>query len=282
MSPSPTGLAEVCWAELRPTDDSSEDEDYTQGLNMLVLGLPPRVLRRRQLRHGSATALSAQGGHADTVIIFDWDDTLFCTSALERCGPAELLKLEQLVRATLELALELGTTLIVTNANDGWVQQSAGIHMPRLLPTLKRVPVVSARDVYEDHFPEEPKAWKRETFWKLLRTKKASELNLIVLGDSVCEIEAADIIGKALKHVPLVKTVKFKAEPSTSELLSQLQVIEGELGKLVAENRSTSKALVQDWASCRPHESCRWRLSEVRPRCSRRPTVFSRGTRLRG
>lgn len=220
----------------------------------------------------------------DTVIIFDWDDTLFCTSALKECEPAHLYKLEHIVKATLELAMNLGTTLIVTNANDGWVQQSASIHMPRLLPILKRIAVVSAREVHEHVFPEEPYTWKRETFLKLLRRKIACELNLIVLGDSFAEIEAADAVGQTLGHVPLVKTVKFKADPSPNELLSELHVIGGELGKLVQENRSTSKALVQDRASCRPHDS-RWTLSEVRPRCSRprspRQRRYSGGRRLR-
>jgi len=241
---------------------------------MLMLGLPPRVLRRRQTLHRD---------HADTVIIFDWDDTLLCTSALCNCEPAQLQILEQLVKATLELAMSLGTTLIVTNANDGWVQQSASMHMPRLGPTLKRVPVVSAREVHEHLFPEEPLAWKRETFWKLLRRKIAWELNLVVLGDSLAEMYAADAIGKVLGHMPLVKTVKFKSEPSLCELLSELQVIGFELGKLVEENRSTNKALVRDWASCR--ESYRWTLSEVDARCRypapSRPRRVSVGTRSR-
>jgi len=210
---------------------------------------------------------------------------LLCTSALKNCEPAQLIKLEKLVKATLELAMNFGTTLIVTNANDGWVQQSASVHMPLLLPTLKRVPVVSAREVHEHLFPEEPLAWKRETFWKLLRRKIAWELNLIVLGDSFAEIGAADAVGKILGHMPLVKTVKFKASPSPSELLSELRVVGGELGKLVEENRSISKALVQDRAPCRAHETCRWTLSEVGPRCSRpelsRPRRVSMGRRSR-
>jgi hypothetical protein len=254
---------------------------------MLVLGLPPRVLRRRQIQSmRDAQKPPAQGAHPDTVIIFDWDDTLLCTSALKKCEPVQLLKLEQLVKATLELAMNFGTTLIVTNANDGWVQKSASKHMPHLLPTLKRIPIVSAREVHEDLFPEEPYTWKRETFLKLLRRKIAWELNLIVLGDSFAEIEAAESVSETLGHQPLVKTVKFKADPSLGELMSQLYVISGELGKLVQENRSTSKALVQDSsrAPCRPHES-KWTLSEVRPRCSRhtrfRPRRVSMGSRFR-
>merc|ERR1719183_273257 len=100
--------------------------------------------------------------------------------------------------------------MIVTNANDGWVQQSARRHMPRLLPTLKRVPIVSAREVNEHLFPADPLAWKRETFCKLLRRKVAWELNLIVLGDSFAEIEAATAVNEILGDMPLVKTVKFK------------------------------------------------------------------------
>jgi len=273
MAPSPRDFAEAG----HHNGCLREEEECTQRLNMLLLGLPPRALRRRcHMSHSQC--LVRQRVHADTVIIFDWDDTLLCTSALSSCEPAQLSKLEQIAKATLELATDLGTTLIVTNANDGWVQQSASIHMPCLLPILKRVPVVSAREVHEHIFPEEPLAWKRETFWKLLRRKCHGQLNLIVLGDSFAEIHAADAVSKIFGHVPLVKTVKFKAAPSPSELFSELRLISRELVKLVEENRSISKALVQD-RSHRAAESCRWILRDVRPHCSRpelsRPRKFS-------
>lgn len=268
MSPTPGSFAHVCFDEICPKQDESEEEkECTQGLNMLMFGLPPRVLRRRLLRR-AASPMPCR--HADTVLIFDWDDTLLCTSALNSCTPAQLIELEQLAESTLELAMSFGTTLIVTNANEGWVQQSAGSYMPHLLAgTLQRVPVVSAREVHEHLFPDDPLGWKRETFCKLLRRKIGSELNLIVLGDSFAEIGAADVVGEMLDTC-LVKTVKFKSSPSPSELLSELHLISGELGKLVAENRSISTALVQHTASCRPQEaSCHWSLCDVTPRCAR-------------
>jgi hypothetical protein len=76
-----------------------------------------------------------------TLIIFDWDDTLLCTGYLNkfgRCG-LELLPVE--IQETLEdagrvaakllgLALSLGQTFIITNAVHGWVEQSASFWAP--------------------------------------------------------------------------------------------------------------------------------------------------------
>jgi hypothetical protein len=217
----------------------------------------------------TAYPYSSSRHHDDTVIIFDWDDTLLCTSALRSCEPEQLDMLGHLAKATLELALRLGTTIIVTNATDGWVQRSASIFMPNLLPTLRRIPILSAREVHQDVFPDDALAWKRETFCELLRRKRACELNLIVLGDSIAEIQAADAVGKILGHIPLVKTVKFKPEPSSVELLSQLRVLACELRKLVEEGRSISKAFVPEVDACRTRGACRWTLTEVSPRSGR-------------
>ena len=84
----------------------------------------------------------------ETVIIFDWDDTLLCTSFINPSGtfnpkqkiPSTLMQqiklLEIVVYKILKLSVASGKTYIITNAGDGWVQYSAQQFMPSIVPLL--------------------------------------------------------------------------------------------------------------------------------------------------
>jgi len=87
----------------------------------------------------------------ETVIIFDWDDTILCTSFINptgvfnphaRISPAVYKQLEVLdavaVKA-LELSVKYGQTYIITNAGEGWVQFSAQKFMPSCVEILKKI-----------------------------------------------------------------------------------------------------------------------------------------------
>jgi len=99
-----------------------------------------------------------------SLIIFDWDDTL-CPSSWIRANkrvlsffrPAPNLdKFQQPLRelqangeALLRLAMKLGTVIIVTNAMDPWVETSCRNFLPGLLPLVSELPVIYARSIYE-------------------------------------------------------------------------------------------------------------------------------------
>lgn len=210
----------------------------------------------------------------DTVIIFDWDDTLLCSSAInnQQWSPQQLQQLERAVETILQTAMRLGETMIVTNGNSTWVQDSTRRFFPGLQPTLDRLMVMSARASYESSYPGDPFSWKRQAFKEILARRRqeggyVGGVNLIVLGDSPAEIEAAQTATKVLYGKSVVKTVKFKEAPSVNELLGQLRRVLQELGNIVQEERSGNKGLVQrtfpahldhlsSWASG-------WRLSET-------------------
>lgn len=107
----------------------------------------------------------------DNVIIFDWDDTLLCSteikeSAIDINNPCskDIRKLEAAVIRVLQTAMELGRVAIVTNANLSWVQATASIFLPAVLPILERIEVISARQTYESRWPGDALAWKVEAF----------------------------------------------------------------------------------------------------------------------
>jgi hypothetical protein len=186
----------------------------------------------------------------DTVIIFDWDDTLLCSSAInaQQWSPQQLQQLERAVEAILQTSMRLGETMIVTNGNHSWVQDSTRRFFPGLQPTLDKLSVMSARAMCEQAYPGDPFSWKRQAFKEILAKRRQEcdrDMNLIVLGDSPAEIEAAKTATKLLTANSIVKTIKFKEAPSVNELLGQLRRVLQELGSIVNEDKSGNKGLVQ-------------------------------------
>uniref|UniRef100_A0A7S4RK86 Uncharacterized protein n=1 Tax=Alexandrium monilatum TaxID=311494 RepID=A0A7S4RK86_9DINO len=187
-----------------------------------------------------------------TVIIFDWDDTLLCSSAINAAqwSTSELQELERAVAAVLEAAMELGETMIVTNGNGSWVHDSSHRFLPGLVPTLEQMTVMSARAMYEQMYPGDPFSWKRQAFRQILRCRRAqcpSEggVNLVVLGDSPAEMEAAHSAAKVYDGPALIKTVKFREAPSVSQLLGQILRVAEDLGGIVRDSQNLSKDLQQ-------------------------------------
>mmetsp|Transcript_31105 Transcript_31105/g.55694 ORF Transcript_31105/g.55694 Transcript_31105/m.55694 type:complete len:279 (-) Transcript_31105:320-1156(-) len=224
----------------------------------------------------------------DTVIIFDWDDTLLCSSAInnQSWSPQQLQQLERAVETILHTAMALGETMIVTNGNATWVQDSTRRFFPGLAKTLSRLTVISARASFESSFPGDPFAWKRQCFKEILARRRQEGgnylggVNLVVLGDSPAEIEAAQSAVKVLHGKSVVKTLKFKEAPTVNELLGQLRRVLQELGSLVSEERAGNKTLVprsfpahldhlSSWASG-------WRISEQECADSLFESVLSR------
>jgi len=194
-----------------------------------------------------------KGQELETVIIFDWDDTLLCSSALnaKKWGKMELQPLEKAVTALLRIATCLGETIIVTNGNTGWVEESAGRYMPKVVPILSGMQVVSARSKHAPEYPGNPIMWKYLVFQDFLDQKQrdmgpdTSGINLVVLGDSLAEIKAARTAMKVMSSASLLKTVRFKPAPLVDELVGQLRRVALDLDRIVREDRSADRGLVQ-------------------------------------
>eukprot|EP00928_Gymnodinium_smaydae_P034826 TRINITY_DN24596_c0_g1_i1.p1 TRINITY_DN24596_c0_g1~~TRINITY_DN24596_c0_g1_i1.p1 ORF type:complete len:453 (-),score=61.01 TRINITY_DN24596_c0_g1_i1:160-1371(-) len=219
-----------CASCLNPGDGPLAQRDFRanflQTLSYRKVWVPPS---QRRPRHG-------------TLILLDWDDTLICTSFILSQGYADVRRQPEVVarmRAIaaeagrlLAVAQQLGRTIIVTNAGEGWVEYSASKHMPELLPALQGLKVISARHQKEQRFPEIG-AWKREVFLELQRELgEEAVTNLIAIGDSEFEMDAAYAV-EALCPRAVVKTIKFQQNPSTADLLLQLSLTAERLSKIV-------------------------------------------------
>lgn len=179
---------------------------------------------------------------AHTVTIFDWDDTLLSTTFLRRHQWGREFaweddeELDDAVASAYRLlsrAIAHGDTFIITNGVAGWVEESAAKYAPMLLPLLSRVTIISARSLYELALPGDARAWKINAFLDVCQTLESDFVNLIAVGDSFHEMEAAWAMGSELER-SFLKTVKFKERPTANELRRQLETVEKKFDEIVS------------------------------------------------
>ena len=102
----------------------------------------------------------------NSIIIFEWDDTLFPTSFLTPSRIFDenmnlnnndkniLLKLEQAALKILTKSVEEGDVFIITNAINGWVENSAHRFYPNISQILDKIKIIYAKEEYEKFFQE--------------------------------------------------------------------------------------------------------------------------------
>ena len=187
----------------------------------------------------------------NSIIIFDWDDTLLPTSYLKRekllnqkilpeNEKKKLEILENTIYKILEMSISKGDVYIITNSGMGWIEYSAKKYYPKLAEILKKVIIISARNEYEDEFPGDSREWKVQTFLDI-KNKVNNKLvtNIICLGDSTVEIEAGKILASEFLEA-FIKTVKFKENPTPLELNRQLELFTKQFNYIYSAARDLS------------------------------------------
>lgn len=110
-----------------------------------------------------------------SVIIFDWDDTICPSSFVDECNiqgindlPLHyqnlMHEIARVAEKCLETAAKYGEVLIITNSDEGWVKYSAERYVPNLVPVLDNYRIISARTRYERFYPDQPLCWKAAAF----------------------------------------------------------------------------------------------------------------------
>mmetsp|Transcript_128977 Transcript_128977/g.223797 ORF Transcript_128977/g.223797 Transcript_128977/m.223797 type:complete len:381 (-) Transcript_128977:218-1360(-) len=181
----------------------------------------------------------------ETILIFDWDDTVLPSSWVAGQGlrldddsklsgwhREQLSEVAQAAGETLRLAKQLGTVVLVTNAERGWIELSCQKFMPTLYPALESVKLLSARTTYESPELNSPLDWKLCAFeseiTRVFGQDVISDLemrkNVLSLGDSVHEREA---LLRATAPLPNCrsKSLKFVERPDISQICKQHSLI---------------------------------------------------------
>jgi len=176
----------------------------------------------------------------ETIIIFDWDDTICPTTALnEDCtlevGSKSLQDLSVEARLTLEKAREVAAeVVIVTNATEGWVESSCENWLPGLRPILDMLEFASARSTWEPTGITTPTGWKAAAFEEIIRRFysrywRQSWKNVIVIGDACYEHEALARVASLAPQGPSkrcrAKSIRFASQPSAELLARELQML---------------------------------------------------------
>ena len=176
------------------------------------------------------------------MFIFDWDDTLFFTTHLnpsknnlffyENANEKKIMEtIESYIEEILNKSLSKGTVLIITNSSKGWVESCAKFYYPNLIPILKKIYIISARELYSEKYPGDPLTWKINAFNDLkerFNFIKCKITNIICIGDDNSEIIAAKKLGESINEC-LVKTIKFREAPKLDELIKQLILINDQI-----------------------------------------------------
>jgi hypothetical protein len=177
----------------------------------------------------------------ETVIVFDWDDTLLCSTFLSSRGirldsdksrliehSAALRELEQAILTVLTQALQYGQVHVITNAETGWVELSCQKFIPAVLPMLSKLQIISARSTFESRYPDSPLKWKFYAFQERLAPLFAENVqkmkNVLSFGDSHVEREAVRAVTRGYPNTRC-KSVKFAERPTIEQLRRQLELL---------------------------------------------------------
>ena len=186
----------------------------------------------------------------NTIIIFDWDDTLLPTTfltqgknfidnvILSENDKEKISQLENLTSKILNDAISKGEVYIITNAGEGWVEYSAQKFYPSINEILSKIKIVSARTEYEKKFPNDSSRWKIQAFLNIQNSLNLKLVtNILCLGDSLFEMEAGRILASQFKEA-FIKTVKFREGPKLDELIKQLKLVVNQFDTIYSSAKS--------------------------------------------
>ena len=187
------------------------------------------------------------------IFIFDWDDTLMCTSFVAPGGilnvdnlkpndKVNMQNLDQLVSGLLTKSITKGQVFIITNAAYGWVEFSSKKLYPMTYNVLKRVKIISARGMCEKKYPGDYRQWKKIAFIETIKENNINLLktaNILSFGDSIIELEASQKL-KEIFADGYVKTIKFKENPLPMELIKELKIINSQFDTIISNMRNLS------------------------------------------
>ena len=173
----------------------------------------------------------------NTIIILDWDDTLYPTSwviknniditdsKIRKKYMGEFMNLDIYISKLLLSLKKYGEVVIITNAMLSWVTLTLTV-LPLTNKIVNNLELISAREKYSKL--SEMTDWKKHTFNELMnrKLKKKEYNNLISIGDSKYEHNALInlyhhklIPNKYIKIVRLIRNVNY------DELIEELKIL---------------------------------------------------------
>jgi hypothetical protein len=175
-----------------------------------------------------------------TLIILDWDDTLFPTSWVNK-NNIEIMnnnkiiykkyfeKIDLTVLKMFKILVKYGDVIIITNALLNWIEISSRI-IPMTSNFMKNrndIKIVSARGEYSS-VTNNLMDWKKLAFQNELAniTKNKKINNIISVGDAEYEYHALLNLYKGEENnYRLLKSVKFLRYPNHHQIFEQVHIL---------------------------------------------------------
>ena len=211
-----------------------------------------------------------------TLLIFDFDDTLFCTKyfdtfslpykdifdfklSLEQTNPCLFKEIKELEKNLLDLFSKLQNNdfdlAIVSNADLKWIKNCLIHFLPEFRDYIldNGIKIYSAKDNYSD---EKNRNSKIKCFEKVVNDIYSSEksqenevdllgfeLNVISIGDGIDEKKAVFCLNKNKDkfnfcHNIIAKFIRMIENPSASSIILQLQYLLGNINSIIESDKT--------------------------------------------
>ena len=179
----------------------------------------------------------------ETFFIFDWDDTLMCTSfILSKAQPLSkdekitLFNLGNLVSVFLSHCKEYGNVIILTNSAKNWVKQTALEKLGISDLEDNNIKIISTRDIYLKKGVDK-KYWKEMALDEIFNKYKSKIENLICASDSERDINTFKKFMIKNKDIN-ISTIKFKRKPNLLVLIKEIKFLINCLGKIIGSSKN--------------------------------------------
>ena len=206
-----------------------------------------------------------------SLLIFDFDDTLFCTKyldtfalpyqdiftckvSLEQMNSCLAHEIKELESAILDLFINLGQNcdiVIISNADLKWINNCMTHFLPELNDYLTEngIKIHSAKNSFSK-FVKAPTDWKLQCFKKVIEELYEDDLfydlNVISIGDGKEEKKAVFNLAKDLKLRKLrTKFIRIISFPSAASIVLQLKYLNNNINEMILDENSIYKMSIK-------------------------------------
>ncbi len=183
-----------------------------------------------------------------SLMIIDWDDTLFPTSWVvqkdidlhkKRIRDKYVIffaELDNILCRFFMKLLNMSKVVIVTNARMKWIKKTSEL-IPNTSDLINNyIEIISARDLHEKQFPNNSHKWKELVFRDIINIRLSNSKNIISVGDGNSEYLALNKLYELpnfFTEYRILKAIKLKKKPTYSLLVNQIELITEDLYNII-------------------------------------------------
>lgn len=157
------------------------------------------------------------------IYVFDFDDTLFPTTFYGKHNCAinkdrysgVFQNIEKSINNLFD-ACDKADIYVLSNGSSEWINNCIDLYCPTIRYRIKDI--ISARDKYENKFPDNIVMWKTYALIDIISSTKMTDV--IFVSDLIIDFESVDLVKKCYNSINII-TVKFIEQPEYWQLIKQ-------------------------------------------------------------